>query len=127
MQRETKCRNIATVIKLKNSSKDDSFWDGCRHSSAKLKFPSKMIADAESNSTPLSQAYFYFQKLLQADVYSEEEIAKIKDRWNFIHIESMGFAYILNPKTKGGLGMVGTDLEDTYVQLQEYLNQRKRR
>ena len=86
-----------------------------------------MIGDAESNSTPLSQVYVYFQQLLQADVYSEEEIAKIKDQWNFIHTESMGFAYILNPKTKDGLGMVGTDLEDTYVQLQEYLNQRKRR
>ena len=33
----------------------------------------------------------------------------------------MGFAYILNPETKGGLGMVSSDWEDTYLQLQEYL------
>ena len=101
--------------------KDDSFWDDCRRLIAKLKLSSKMVGDTESNSTPLSQVYIYFQELLQADVYSEDEIWKIKARWNFIHTESMGFAYILNPKTKGGLGMVGTNLKDTYVQLQKYL------
>ena len=32
----------------------------------------------------------------------------------------MIFSYILNPKTKGGLGILGSDLEDTYIQLQVY-------
>lgn len=104
-----------------NTVNDDSFWDGCRKLITKLKLPTKMIGDAESDNTSLSQVYVYFQQLLESNVYSEEETSKINQRWNFIHTESMGFAYILNPKTKGGLGMVGNDLEDSYVQLQEFL------
>lgn len=75
---------------------DDLLCEVCRRLISKIKVPSKLIGDAKSDKSSLSQIYIntYFQKLLMQDV--------------------MGFAYILNPKTKGGLGMMGSDLEDTY-------------
>ena len=34
-------------------------------------------------------------------------------KWNFIHTESMSYAYFLNLVNQGGLGMFGNDLDDT--------------
>ena len=44
--------------------KDDSFWDGCRVLISKIRLPSKLIGDAESDKTSISQVYMYFQDLL---------------------------------------------------------------
>ena len=101
--------------------KDANFWDGCRRVISKIILPSKLIGEAESDLTFLFKIYDFFQDSLKLDVYSEQEVSKINHRWDFIHTESMGFAYVLHPKTKGGLGMVGSDLEDTIMQLHEYL------
>lgn len=66
--------------------------------------------------------YSFFQQLLISPLYNDEELLLIKKRWEFIHTESMGFAYVLNPKTKGGLGMMGEDLEETYDNLRNFFD-----
>ena len=50
-------------------------------------------------------------ELLAEPVFKEnEEIPDlIKDRWAFLHTESMGFAYFLDPRKLGGRKMVGDD------------------
>ena len=35
-------------------------------------------------------------------------------RWQFIHTESMGFAFFLQPNTFGGMNMYGNDKEARY-------------
>ncbi|KAG9401293.1 hypothetical protein AC1031_010052 [Aphanomyces cochlioides] len=47
------------------------------------------------------------------------------ERWDFLHTESMGFAFYLDPQTKAGEGMVEDDLYDITYQLQEYILNKK--
>ena len=42
-------------------------------------------------------------------------------RWQFIHTESVGFAYFLEPNTCGGINMYGHDKDDTMHQLKLYI------
>ena len=44
----------------------------------------------------------------------------VTDRWNFLHTESMGYAYLLSLSSKGGADMVHTDRLDTIDQLKNY-------
>jgi hypothetical protein len=46
---------------------------------------------------------------------------KINERWNVLHTESMGFAYLLDPATKAGRSMVGDDKAATIDQLLSYI------
>ena len=64
----------------------------------------------------------YFQDLLTQDVYWDVEKRVIESRWDFIHTESMGFAYILNPKTKGGLGMAARHWEKMYAAFTKHIS-----
>ena len=97
------------------TDKDYSFGDGCGVLISKIRLPLKLIGDVESNKALISQVYMYFQDLLTQYVFSDVEKCVIESRWDFIHTEPMGFAYILNPKTKGGLGMASRYLKKTYA------------
>ncbi|KAG9408120.1 hypothetical protein AC1031_021360 [Aphanomyces cochlioides] len=48
------------------------------------------------------------------------------ERWDFLHTESMGFAYYLDPRTKAGEGMFEDDLYDITRLLQEFILNKKR-
>jgi len=111
-------QNSIKLEKIIDTVRNDS---GCRVLISKIRLPSKLIGDAESDKASISRVYMYFKELLMQDVYSDDKLYTINRRWDFIHTAYMGFAYVLNPKTKGGLGMMGSDLEDTYAELQNYL------
>ena len=64
----------------------------------------------------------FFQDLLTQDVYLDVEKRMIESRWDFIHTESIGFAYILNPKTKGGLGLAEKHLESTCTAFTKHIS-----
>lgn len=96
--------------------RDSSFWSDVEVLQRKLKLPSELIGEAEGDASNIGSIYKLFQKLLCSNNFGNEELLLIKKRWDFIHTESMGFAYILDPMTKGGLGMMGTDFEDTHEQ-----------
>lgn len=48
----------------------------------------------------------------------------INERWSFLHTESMGIAYFIDPKTKTGLDMAGTDRIDTLFQLKNFIHKK---
>jgi hypothetical protein len=50
---------------------------------------------------------------------------KSEGKMDFIHTESMGFAYLLDHKTKFGEEMIGGDKSDTIKQLISYLSAKK--
>ena len=94
-----------------------------------LKLPTDQIAKLEGDSTDLSMVYgtfmaihmFYEQDDFTTSFVSKDDLVKIiLSRWNYIHTESMGFAYLLNPRFSG-LPMAGTDKLDTIMQLEEYI------
>ena len=89
---------------------------------SKIRLPSKLIGDTESDKALISHVYMYFQDLLTQDVHSNVEKRVIESRWDFIHTESMGFAFILNPKTKGGLGMAARHLEKTHAAYTKHIS-----
>jgi hypothetical protein len=104
-----------------NAVEDTEFWDKCARLEQLLLMPSKLIGEAESDGSNLSHVYTYFQKLLLNPLYSDMELLAVKQRWEFIHTESMGYAYFFNPVNEGGLGMVGSDLDDTLDALDIYI------
>jgi len=76
----------------------------------------KAIGDLESDRTNLSRVYEIFQTLR----YNQAIKYLVDARWAFLHTESMGIAYLLNPATHGGEGFVGSDKIDSYESLKNY-------
>ena len=62
-----------------------------------------------NDNTELWKVYEYFRNL--ADHFKENKPIHelVMGRWNFLHTESMGWAYLLAPSTQGGNGMVDND------------------
>lgn len=80
---------------------DFQFWEDLGKLVAILEPTCKFIGVLESNIADLSNVYRIF-KTLSDSWKDENELSTIVEyRWNFLHTESMGFAYFLDPKTKG--------------------------
>lgn len=103
--------------------KDDKFWRDLEILNGKLKYPTCFIGKMERNDWDLSKIYEMFQKLISH--FEEKEDAEVLklvlNRWNFLHTESMGMAFILNPANVHK-SMVGTDKQDSVEQLMNYIS-----
>jgi hypothetical protein len=103
--------------------RDEALWNALEE----LKTILKPVCDAngkmERDDSLLSDVYSTFLDLLDNPVLGRSQAIRdvIQDRWNFLHTESMGFAYILDPRTMGGERMIEQDIIDTSRQLTEYL------
>ena len=81
-----------------------------------------MVGILEKNGSDLSVVYSSFNRLFTHFRQNESISEVVQNRWNFLHTESMGFAYLLSPATKGGEDMVHNDRSDTIKQLKSYIN-----
>ena len=95
---------------------NDLNWENLVLSHSVLKPIKDLIANIEKDDCDLSDVYNRFKKLFNTQ-FADNIREKIIDRWNFIHTESMGFAYLLDPSTKGGEDMVGEDKPNTIDEL----------
>lgn len=97
------------------------YWKQLEEAERILQPTSKIIGILESDRCSLSDIYKLF-KHLQEEYNGEPELLKIvKDRWDFAHTASMGFAYFLDPTTKAGNGFIEDDLLDTLELLKEFI------
>ena len=109
-------------IKFKETVMSIEFWTNVTRIRSALEMPTNLLGKLESNSSDLSVVYSSFKKL--SETFSVEETYRelVLERWNFLHTESMGFAYLLSPKTRGGEDMIQDDRKDTINQLKKYIN-----
>jgi hypothetical protein len=113
---------MSKKIEFQNTVGDENFWKSVDVALKILKPISSAILKMESRKSDLSDVYSTFQSLVSEFAADNEILELINKRWAFIHTESMGIAYFLNPKTKAGSDMVGTDRVDTIDQLEEYVS-----
>lgn len=91
-----------------------------------------LISELEADNSRLDHIYakfselkVYFQELDLSDTSFDTEMVleELRYYWGFLHTESMGFAYVLNPKNLDKLDkMQENDYEDTIEGLEKYLN-----
>ena len=100
--------------------KNDVFWTKLEEMEKILKPTSIIVGLLESNECSLSEIYTIFKKML--DEYSSQPdiLELVNDRWAFLHTASMGFAYFLDPKNRGGEGFIGNDLNDNSILLEKF-------
>ena len=78
---------------------DYNFWASARIAEQKLAPVTEVIGIVESNSAGLAEVYQCFVKLLNLWNGVEEECYDLAyARWQFIHTESMGFAFFSSAK-----------------------------
>jgi hypothetical protein len=117
------------VTKFKELVGDTSFWAEVKELMNVLSFPSSIIGKFESDSSDLFVIYDYFKRL--GDSWTDIDILNddvkdtlkeiVKDRWNFIHTESMGFAYLLSPQSLKKK-WAANDKAATKGQLKQYIS-----
>ena len=101
---------------------DDNLWASAMIAEQKLAPITEVIGTVESNSASLSEVYKCFVKLVNLWKDVDEECYELAfSRWQFIHTESMGFAYCLEPNACGGMNMYGNDKDLTMHQLKVYI------
>ena len=102
--------------------KDDEFWGNLEILKGNLEYPTSLIGKMERNNSDLSAIYDMFQKLISHFEGTEDSelLCLVLERWNFLHSESMGMAFILNPANINK-EMVGTDRQDSVDQLLNYI------
>ena len=83
--------------------------------------PTSLIGKFEKNDCRLSEIYNSFRELEKLQNSNDFFKKCVRDRWNFLHTESMGWSYLLNPSTEGGSGMVGNDRRETITQLKKFI------
>ena len=115
---------------FKDTIGSDSFWGSLKCFGQILEYPTNLIGKMESDGTDLSRVYQAFQNLM--DSYAAMKnvdnlvLKSVRDmllrRWEFIHTESMGMAFVLNPYNIE-VGMIGTDRVDSIQQLRKHIDQ----
>jgi hypothetical protein len=100
--------------------KNDNFWASLEVAEKALRPTSKAVGVLESDTCCLSDIYKLFKGFLVDYKDDEDIIELVQDRWAFLHTESMGFAYFLDPKTRAGAGLVGDDMYDNSILIQQY-------
>ncbi|KAE9038968.1 hypothetical protein PR001_g7722, partial [Phytophthora rubi] len=86
---------------------DSEFWKGLHKLKWILEFPSKIIGKLESDSGDLLKVYDYFRRLETSwsstaglgAALSASLLEIVQKRWKFLSTDSMGFAYMLTPKS----------------------------
>ncbi|KAE8986916.1 hypothetical protein PF011_g19802 [Phytophthora fragariae] len=86
---------------------DSEFWKGLHKLKGILEFPSKIIGKLESDSGDLFKVYDYFKRLETSwsstaglgTTLSASLLEIVQKRWKFLSTDSMGFAYMLTPKS----------------------------
>lgn len=120
--------NKKRVKAFKDLVNDVAFWVDLKQLLELVLEPAKHAIDVfESDSATLDNAYEIFQSLHvkfknleNLSVLSKARVTDLlKEAWNFMHTESMGFAFILAPKNLGK-SMLDTDFEDTIEQFEKY-------
>lgn len=116
---------------VKKIVNDVGFWKNLRILVDEILQPFvKFISNLESDSSRLDQIYdnflslkSYFERLELRDCFEKDVILdEIHYYWGYMHTESMGFAFILNPKNLHRLDkMEGNDYEDSVDRLEKYL------
>ncbi|ETV65719.1 hypothetical protein H257_17606 [Aphanomyces astaci] len=100
---------------------DATFWSNLQSMEATLRPTCSIIGKFEGDTCCLSDVYRLFLELRAHWSTSDELTELLLDRWAFIHTESMGFAYFLDPTTRAGEGMFEDDLYDNAHLLQEFV------
>jgi hypothetical protein len=103
-------REIEQVLILIN---DNSFWVKLESLDRMISPITKAIGKVESDSVELSKIYNIFHDLRSNAAIKD----KVDYRWHFLHTESMGMSYLLDPRTEGGEGFMGNDKADSYESL----------
>jgi hypothetical protein len=104
---------------------DEDFWNAASRTENILKPISKIIALLESNRSFLSDVYRCFLDLFKEWKNDKEIQNLVLKRWEFLHTESMGIAFFLDPKSKGGVDMIDDDRIDTIDQLECFILSKK--
>ncbi|KAF0710280.1 hypothetical protein AaE_012606, partial [Aphanomyces astaci] len=105
---------------------DASFWSNLEALVVLLRPTCSIIGKLESNSCCLSDVYRVFLQLREHWQSNVELTDLVMDRWAFIHTESMGFAFFLDPATRAGEGMFEDDLYDNSRLLVKFIVQKKK-
>ncbi|KAE9250788.1 hypothetical protein PF004_g2774 [Phytophthora fragariae] len=83
------------------------FWTRLRKLTSVLKFPSEIIGKFEKDDCDLFDVYYYFtqlqasweKKITLKTTLTRQLKAAGDARWKFVHTDSMGFAFMLTPKS----------------------------
>jgi len=105
---------------------DLSFWTKLTEVEALLKPTSHYVAILEANTCCLSDVYRCFAEMTKAYQDNPQVSAIITSRWAFVHTESMSMAYFLDPRTEGGLGMLGYDALEATDNIVKYAIERRK-
>ena len=101
--------------------RDDAFWEKLELIELTLRPTSVIVGILEADACCLSDIYRIFLALIQGFSSHPKILELIQDRWAFLHTESMGFAYFLDPKTRAGEGFIENDLYDNAILLKEFV------
>ena len=107
---ELRDRGVVSIEKIIGYVNDFQLWNKSQALDSMLSPISKAIGELESDETDLSRVYLSFLELRKMTSIK----SFVNSRWNFLHIESMGIAYLLNPFSEGGKGFIGNDRFDAY-------------
>jgi ABC-type dipeptide/oligopeptide/nickel transport system ATPase component len=110
-------------VAFKANIQDPNFWVVLANLDAILELPSQLIGVAERDSSTGAHIYGYFQSLLSAPVYQDKNniLQLIRQRWDFVHTSSMGFAVLLDPKGRAGAAMIENDQSHAIAEIQTHL------
>ena len=114
-------RNNETDKRFLSDIHDIDFWNKAIELRDVLGTPTSLIGKFEKNDCRLSEIYNSFRELEKLQNSNDFFKKCVRDRWNFLHTESMGWSYLLNPSTEGGSGMVGNDRRETITQLKKFI------
>ena len=87
---------------------------------------SHYVSILEANTCCLSDAYRCFAEMTKAYQDNPQVSARITSGWAFVHTESMSMAYFLDPRTEGGLGMLGYDALEATDNIVKYAIERRK-
>ena len=118
--KETKAVKVKKVL-FKSLITNDNFWAKLESAEKILRPTSKTLGIFESNKCCLSDIYGVFKSFLLDYGGDPEILSLVQDRWNFLHTESMDFAYFLDPKTRAGEGFIGEDMLDNARLLPQFI------
>ena len=117
-----KYSKIESARSFKSLIENDEFWTNLQKLALILKPICDGIGVMEKDRGFLSDVYKTFLNLLSHSALQDKNVRDlVEDRWNFIHTEAMGFAYLLDPRQLGGRNMFGNDKENTLQELQSYM------
>lgn len=101
--------NIESGRSFKALIDSDEFWTRLQKISLVLKPICDGIGMMEKDKCFLSDVYKTFLNLLSHSALQDNNVRElVENRWSFIHTESMGFAFLLDPRQLGGQHMFET-------------------